>query len=152
MEKGARKRAIEERPTGHWNNLPREFKPIDTDHEGFIYHVYYKDILVYIGKKSFWSWAAVSAPGGKRKIKTRRQSEWKSYTGSSKELNKAIRQLGKADFTFKVVYIAPTKIDLTYYEVKDQMEHDVLLSPKILNDCILGKFYKGRITKLDKLT
>ena len=152
MEERARKRDAKAAISSHhhWSGISLDFIPIE--HEGFIYEVYYLGKLIYVGKKSFWSNVSIAVPGKKRKQKVVKESNWQTYTGSSIDLNKAIRKLGKEKFIFKVVYLAKTKIDLTYYEVKSQVENDVLNHPEMLNDCILGKFYKGRVSKLDKIT
>jgi hypothetical protein len=151
MEERARKRDAKAAiRSHHWAGISLDFIPLE--YEGFIYEVYYLGKLIYVGKKSFWSNISIAIPGKKRKQKVVKESNWKTYTGSSIDLNKAIRKLGKDKFIFKVVYLAKTKIDLTYYEVKSQVENDVLNHPEMLNDCILGKFYKGRVSKLDKIT
>lgn len=134
----------------HWSGLSLDFIPLE--YAGFVYEVQYLGKLIYVGKKSFWSNTSTAIPGKKRRQRSVKESNWRIYTGSSVELNKAIRKLGKEKFIFKVIYLAKTKIDLTYYEVKSQVENDVLNKPEMLNDCILGKFYKGRISKLDKIT
>ena len=45
----------------------------------------------YIGRKYFWSFR--KPPGKKRRVK--KESDWKKYTGSSKQLNEAIAKNGK---------------------------------------------------------
>ena len=71
-----------------------------------------------------------------------KESNWKVYTGSNKELNADIKRGDEIDRT--ILQFAYNKIELTYLEVKYQCIHGVL-ECESYNDNILGKFYRKNI-------
>ena len=64
------------------------------------------------------------------------ESDWKTYTGSSNELNKDIESLGKENFKFEIIDFAYSKSHLKYLEAKYQFDNDVLLSESWYNGII----------------
>ena len=101
--------------TSHWNH---EFN-IDPDKcFGFIYLIKNKiSGKSYLGKKQYY---------GYRKKKKHKETDWKTYTSSSKLLNEDIQKLGKDNFHFEILFETYTKAWHTYMEVKLQYEYDVL--------------------------
>ena len=88
----------------------------------------------YIGKKlakfSKTTYKTVKLKNGtkkRKKIKSKIDSDWQQYTGSSIELNKDIEQLGIENFTREVLKYCKSKTELSYYEAKYQFDNDVLL-------------------------
>lgn len=105
----------------------------------------------YIGKKSIFSKRKKNF--GKRRIAEltdkrlkkyeyiESESDWKTYTGSNKELNDDIK---KGDVINRYILdFAFNKVHLTYLEVKHQFKYEVLESANSYNDNILGKFYRN---------
>ena len=119
---------------GHWQLveglIPKE------DPFGFIYEI----VCVpankkYIGKKQCISRVKRKPLKGKRRNRIdHKESDWKTYTGSSKELNEDIARFGKENCTFTIIDWCGSKWELGYKEIKHQIEHDV-----ILKEC----FYNG---------
>lgn len=71
-----------------------------------------------------------------------KESNWKTYWGSNKYLLELYKTEPKEDFTRQILICAPTKKQLTYYEIKYQMIYQVLEKPdEFFNDNILGKFF-----------
>jgi len=100
--------------TGHWI-APQEFA-ID-DYLGFIYKITSKSGHFYIGRKTFWS--TITKPplkGAKRKRKITKESEWRTYTSSSRELNELIVKQGIENFKFEILHLCTSKSELSYYE------------------------------------
>lgn len=64
------------------------------------------------------------------------ESDWKTYTSSSNELNKDIESLGKENFKFEIIDFAYSKSHLKYLEAKYQFDNDVLLSENWYNGII----------------
>ena len=78
-----------------------------------------------------------------------RESDWKTYTGSSKWLNEDIQNIGKEHFKFEVIAEYKNKRSLRYYELYYQMKFNVLSStiegtdePAYYNSRVGGKFYR----------
>lgn len=98
----------------HWIGNP------DPDnYYGFIYIITNKtNGKKYIGKKTYWFTSRVLQKGKKRRKVVRRGSDWKTYTGSSRELNDDIASLGMHNFEFRIKCQCQTKSSLYYAEVE----------------------------------
>ncbi|HHB52551.1 MAG TPA: hypothetical protein ENK75_05860 [Saprospiraceae bacterium] len=126
---------------------------------GFIYMLIYDTNKAYIGQKSLYSYQTLPAlkngtqrpnserigknKNGKRVYfdKVQKESNWKSYESSSKDIPKEVNLIEK-----KVLAVAYSKRELTYLETKYLFQYEVLESEDYYNGNILGKFYKGNIT------
>ena len=78
----------------------------------------------YIGRKYFTK-ASTRQVKGKRK-RTRKDSGWQDYWGSSQELLDDIKKLGENNFKRTIVRLCKTRGECNYWEAKLQFEHDVL--------------------------
>ena len=82
---------------------------------------------MYIGKKLCTSVKKLPPLKGKtRKRHKKVETDWKTYTGSSPELNEDIKKLGKDKFKFEIIKFCTCKWELSYFEAKAQFEEDVL--------------------------
>ena len=72
----------------------------------------------------------------KKKIRSKIDSDWREYFGSSVELTADILKLGKENFTREILFYCKSKAESSYVEAKIQFEYKVLES----ND-----FYNGHI-------
>jgi hypothetical protein len=119
---------------------------------GFIYKVISPSGKFYIGKKSLYhntkkkltkkELLEQTGPGRKATTKVvQKESDWKTYYGSAKELKEDITNIGKENFTREILRICYTKKSLTYWEIAYQCKEDVLLNATY-NDNILGKFFR----------
>lgn len=114
--------------TGHWTaTVPYEEGAI-----GFVYIITnLADGRKYIGKKGMLS--KVCKPplkGTKRKRRSVKESDWKTYTSSSEEINADLLRLGKENFKFEIVRWCDSKSSMAYFEAKLQFETDAILKPK----------------------
>jgi hypothetical protein len=120
---------------------------------GFIYLIKNRTTgKIYIGKKSLYSntnkkltkkeLAEQTGPGRKptKKLVTK-ESNWKVYMGSSKELLADIKEFGEDIYMRDILHFCYSKKQLTYYEINYQMKYNVL-EVDSYNDNILGKFYR----------
>lgn len=99
----------------HWFSFVGDFT-ID-GHEGFIYFI--NNLLTgqqYIGKKNFYSTSRQKVVGSTRRKVTKKESNWKEYTSSSKYVNEDIAKYGKDNFEFFIIDIYNTKGGLTNAE------------------------------------
>jgi len=106
---------------GHW-----EFNPFDpTKYFGFLYCISnLKTNQYYWGKKQFLHL-------GKKRSKTYgKEMKWRSYTGSSKQLNEDIKRYKKESFTFTIVDLYKTKGGLYYSEAYSQMVSECMTLTK----------------------
>jgi hypothetical protein len=119
----------------------------DEDIKGYYGFIYQIENLIdgrqYIGRKYFTKAGTKQVKGKKRK--TRKQSDWKDYYGSSPRLLEDIEKLGKDNFKRSVVRLCKTRGETNYWEAKLQFLNEVLESDRYYNDNILVKFTRRNI-------
>ena len=130
---------------------------------GFIYITIHEPSgKAYLGKKSLFhnvkkkftkkELAEQPVTRGRKSLTTtiQKESDWKTYYGSAKPIVELIKQGKQNDFIRKILYFAPNKKLLTYYECKYLFKHEVLEKPdEWINDNILGKFYTKDFASVD---
>ena len=133
---------------GHWTlyketKLPEDFE--ENPPLGFVYLIKRKsDGKFYIGQKKILK--VEKRPPLKRKVRKRKivkQSDWKTYCGSSNELKEDIAKLGEDAYTFEIVEFCDSKWMMSYEELRLQMINDVLLRTDSYNGIVnvrLSKF------------
>lgn len=118
---------------GHW--ILSEGLEFNKEAFGFIYEI--KNIVLgkrYIGKKQCVSKIRRKPLKGKTRARLdQRESDWKTYTGSSKELNNDIQEYGKEKFTFTILEYCNSKWELAYNEAKLHFLHEVLFKESFYN-------------------
>lgn len=106
----------------------------------------------YIGKKQCQSRVKRKPLKGKKRNRIdSKESDWKIYTSSSNELNEDIIKYGKESFTFQILQACDSKWALAYYEIKEQLDRDVLLRDDYYNGICnvrIGKAPKQELAKL----
>ena len=128
--------------TGHWN-FEHEFDPDKAF--GFVYRIIEIDSgREYIGKKQFKSHRKKKVAGRKNRKTVTKDTNWLTYTGSSKELNEQIIIKGKENYKFDILSIHETRGSLYYAEVRLQVMEDVLR--KKLPDNNTKKYYNKAIS------
>lgn len=130
---------------GHWN-----ITEIPDSAYGFIYKI--TNLATnksYIGKKQMKSVKKMPPlKGRKNKRHKEVETDWRTYTGSSNELNADIEKYGKENFKFDILQFCNSKWELAYYESKIQFQLDVLVSENYYNgiiNCRIGKAPKSHI-------
>ena len=74
------------------------------------------------------------------------ESDWKEYVGSSNELQEDIKKFGKENFKFVILRTCNSKWEMSYFEAKEQMDRNVLLSEGSYNGILnlrIGKAPKS---------
>ena len=121
---------------------PQEFNV--EDYFGFVYIITNLETnKKYIGKKFFHHTKKLPPlKGMKRKRTVVKESDWKTYYGSSNILKEELEQHGKDKFKREIIKLCTNKKELTYWETKLQFAYGVLEKPdEYYNDNILGKFF-----------
>jgi hypothetical protein len=118
---------------GHWKIL--EGVSFDKTAFGFIYEICNTVTgRKYIGKKQCTSKLKRKPLKGKKNKRIElKESDWRAYTGSSKELNEDIEKYGKDKFTFTILHACGSKWELGYREIKEQIARDVILRDDYYN-------------------
>ena len=127
--------------------------PEGTDHSdiyGFVYLITnIENGRKYIGKKFFWRKKILPiTKTRKRRKHTQVESDWRSYYGSSEELNSDIEKYGKDNFRREILHICKTKGECGYLEAKEQFVRDALLTDEYYNTWIQVRVRKNHINGL----
>lgn len=120
---------------------------------GFVYLIVNKtNSRKYIGKKlakfSKTSTKTVTLKNGtkkKKKIKSKIDSDWMDYYGSSIELSKDVESLGIDSFTREILYYCKSKAECSYIEAREQFSRRVLESDEYYNGQISCRIHKSHI-------
>jgi hypothetical protein len=106
----------------------------------------------YIGKKlakfSRTTLKTVKQKNGikkKKKVRSKVDSDWREYWGSSPELSKDIQQLGTENFTRQILYYCKSKSECSYIEAREQFSRQVLESQDYYNGHIQVRVHGSHI-------
>jgi hypothetical protein len=108
----------------------------------------------YIGKKlakfAKTTYKVVKLKNGtkkKKKIRSKIDSDWQEYYGSSLELNTDIETLGKENFSREILHYCTSKAQTSYIEAKEQFDRKVLESKDYYNGQISVRVHGSHILK-----
>lgn len=93
----------------------------------------YKTVLLKNGTKK------------KKKIRSKIDSDWKEYWGSSPNLQADIEKLGKENFTREILYYCKSKAETSYIEAREQFDRKVLESDEYYNGHIQVRVHGSHI-------
>jgi hypothetical protein len=121
---------------GHW--LVNEGVIFNEETFGFIYEIINTATgKKYIGKKQCKTKLKRKPLKGKKNKRIEiKDSDWREYTSSSTELNEDIKKYGKNKFIFKIIKICGSKWELAYFEIKEQIDKNVLFREDYYNGII----------------
>jgi hypothetical protein len=134
-----------------YNNQPVENLPEDC--VGFVYMITnITNDRKYIGKKlakfSKTTQKTVKLKNGskkKKKIRTKVDSDWRDYYGSSPELTKDVESMGKDNFKREILYYCKSKSECSYIEAREQFSRRVLESKDYYNGHIQVRVHGSHI-------
>lgn len=129
----------------YYNNEPYDSTP--EDFQGFVYVITELDTnKKYIGKKNFWKPKILPVTKTrKRRVRTRVESDWREYYGSSKEVVALVESKGNNNYKREILRLCKTKGEMSYFEAKLQFENDVLLSDEYYNEFIGCKIHSRHL-------
>lgn len=130
-----------------WLYENQPFTEAPEEYQGFVYMIREKDTdKKYIGKKFFWKPKTLPVTKTrKRRVRTRSESDWKEYWGSSKEVQQLVEQKGAGNYERVILKLCHTKGECSYYEAKLQFEYDVLLRDDFYNEFIGCKIHSKHL-------
>ena len=106
----------------------------------------------YIGKKlakfSKTAYKVVKLKNGtkkKKKIRSKIDSDWQDYYGSSPELTKDVVALGVDNFSREILYYCRSKSECSYIEAREQFARRVLESNDYYNGHIQVRVHGSHI-------
>ena len=135
-----------------------ENSPVETLPEDCVGFVYIITNLIsgrkYIGKKlakfSKTTYKTVKLKNGtkkKKKIRSKIDSDWLAYYGSSPELTKDVTELGTENFKREILFYCSSKSECSYIEAREQFQHKVLESKDYYNGHIQVRVHGSHILK-----
>ena len=130
-----------------WFYDDKLFEETPEDYQGFVYEIVdlYNNKR-YIGKKNFWKPKILPKNSKRsRRIRTRVESDWKTYYSSNKELQLLAEKNDEVLFERIILRLCKTKGEMSYYEAKLQFDNDVLLRDDYYNEFIGCKIHAKHI-------
>ena len=134
-----------------YNNQSVEILPDDCI--GFVYLITNNlSGRKYIGKKlakfSKTTYKTVKQKNGtkkRKKIRSKIDSDWREYYGSSPELTADVITLGTENFTRQILYYCKSKSECSYIEAREQFTRKVLESTDYYNGHIQVRVHGSHI-------
>ena len=106
----------------------------------------------YVGKKlakfSRTTTKTVKLKNGtkkKKKVRTKIDSDWQTYYGSSPELSKDVVALGEENFTREILFYCKSKAECSYVEAREQFARRVLETEDYYNGHIQVRVHGSHI-------
>ena len=138
-----------------WTYQGKEVTELPEDCVGFVYIIV--NVVsgrMYIGKKlakfSKTTYRTVKLKNGtkkKKKIRSKIDSDWRDYYGSSPELTKDVAQLGTENFRREILFYCKSKAECSYIEAREQFSRRVLESKDYYNGHIQVRVHGSHILK-----
>lgn len=129
----------------NWLHNGVEFDQPESEHYGFVYII--TNIATnkkYIGKKLFWFKKFRQVKGKKKRYLA--ESDWRTYYGSSKQLQADVELHGADNFKREILHLCKNKGECSYLEAKEQFDRSVLYNPDLYyNDWIICRIHRKHV-------
>jgi hypothetical protein len=137
----------------NWYYQEAIVEQLPDDCVGFVYLITNRvNSRMYVGKKlakfSKTSVKTVVLKNGtkkKKKIRSKIDSDWIEYYGSSIELNKDVETHGKDNFQREILFFCKSKAECSYIEAREQFARKVLESDDYYNGQISVRVHGSHI-------
>jgi hypothetical protein len=138
-----------------WTYQDQIVNELPDDCVGFVYLITnLTNDRKYIGKKlakfAKTTYKTVQLKNGtkkKKKIRSKIESDWQEYYGSSLELTADIAKIGKENFKREILYYCKSKSECSYIEAREQFDRKVLESTDYYNGQISVRVHGSHILK-----
>lgn len=121
-----------------WTYKGNPVDELPEDCEGFVYIITnLTNNKKYIGKKlARFKVTKPPLKGKKNKRRSTKESDWRTYWGSSEHLLSDVQELGEENFTREILHYCQSRGMLSYLEAKEQFDREVLLTDEYYNGII----------------
>ena len=121
-----------------WTYKNKIIDSIPDEYEGFVYLITNTTTgQKYIGKKlAKFKTTKPPLKGKKNKRRGTKESDWKTYYGSSDRLNADVATLGENKFTREILYLCKGRGEMSYIEAREQFDRRVLETDDYYNGII----------------
>ena len=142
--------------TWYYQDTPVETLPDNC--VGFVYLITNnlsgrKNIGKKLAKFSKTTYKTVKQKNGikkRKKIRSKIDSDWREYYGSSPELTADVNKLGAENFSREILFYCQSKSECSYIEAREQFSKRVLESTDYYNGHIQVRVHGNHIIKLQK--
>ena len=121
-----------------WTYEGKTIDEIPDEYEGFVYLITNTTTgQKYIGKKlAKFKTTKPPLKGKKNKRRGKKESDWRTYWGSSDRLNADVASLGKDKFAREILYLCKGRGEMSYIEAREQFDRRVLETDEYYNGII----------------
>ena len=133
-----------------WFYNGKEFNPAEFDSSdlaGFVYLI--TDLnngKKYVGKKNLWSTRRLRPLKGQKRRRVKKlESDWRDYFGSNEEVKLLVENEGRERFKREILRLCKSKGEMTYFEMKEQIDREVLFRDDYYNEFIGGKIHSKHL-------
>jgi hypothetical protein len=132
-----------------WIYKGKQLDELPDECEAFVYLITNKkNGMKYVGKKlAKFKTTKPPLKGKKNKRRGTKESDWRTYWGSSDHLNADVEKYGEGNFIREILYLCPTRGIASYLEAKEQFERKVLLTDDYYNGIINVRVGGSKILK-----
>ena len=122
----------------NWTYKGKEITEIPDEYEGFVYLITnLTNNQKYIGKKlAKFKTTKPPLKGKKNKRRGYKESDWRTYWGSSDRLNADVASLGEDKFKREILYLCKGRGEMSYIEAREQFDRRVLETDDYYNGII----------------
>lgn len=132
-----------------WIYQNKQIDQLPDDCEAFVYIITNKkNDMKYVGKKlAKFKTTKPPLKGKKNKRRGFKESDWKTYWGSSDHLKADVEKYGEENFIREILHMCPSRGISSYLEAKEQFDREVLLSDEYYNGIINVRIGGSEILK-----
>ena len=132
-----------------WLYQDKLVKELPKDCEAFVYLITNTvSKQKYVGKKlAKFKTTKKPLKGRKNKRRGTKESDWRTYWGSSENLIDDVKSLGEDNFTREILYYCPSRGVASYLEAQEQFERKVLETDEYYNGIINVRIGGSKILK-----
>ena len=121
-----------------WTYNGEKIEELPDNIEGFVYLITNTtNNRKYIGKKlAKFKKTKPPLKGKKNKRRSKVESDWRDYWGSSDRLNADVTAIGEDKFTREILYLCKGRGEMSYIEAREQFDRRVLETDDYYNGII----------------